>query len=928
MDVSCENCGAHYELDTSRFKGSSLRVQCSSCGHVFRVQKNLSEISSPALPTLPDPSKKWVIRYKDGALSIVPDKATLQRWIVERRVSPDDHVSQDEIHWRTFAEIEEFQPFFLVVAQSTASHLGVHQTGVFAAPILTPGPLALTPSGSIQNFATLGLTPAIPSPTQTTAPSPSHFAPSPILSAPTQTTSPSAVISAPTQTTAPSSPLSLGPAGSFDSSPKATLEFGLAQALQGLKSSNPALLAAAEAALASSESTIASTEAVSDSDIDKTSHTQERTEISLEAATETHTDLSNDLDSVSLRTAHLDDHDDHLAPPQDFYLAPLPNNSASSKHLDTSTASASSKHLDTSTTSASSKHLDTSTASASSKHLDTSTTSASSKHLDTSTASASPAKSTSSTTPLASASSAKSATSKPPTGEWFMGSSDALDLAAEPAFQDGSPLTRDPDAPSRDFSVDEDHTVGEEDLAFQPKKLGWFGRFAIFLLLLSSLGAGLYLLQPPWSEPLWIRLRLLEARAASKNLLQEVHIQQYALHEAAWQRATEQLKQIETIEGDRSFLGLALARAQQQLTRIEALHLSLLLNQQQQERTRQQIKTVRQTLATLPPQTPQRAAFEQKLQNFQNSASQDLDRLQQQEKLLQQQMSPLVQAAQQQLLLAESTDRFDIRTLLTKAHFSAISPNSGPTTRKALEQLEKRSLSPELQSSLLLIRGALSLRENQTEQASEDLDPVCQKHPNWVWPILARAAVWAIQRKTSQSIQEFKRAIDLAKQQPLAQQWLAFLQSPQPDLTPPKAPPSKTSSPPSSFNPPSNTANDDLDNRPLPALIREAERLRQREKCNAALRFYYAALKKKRTGTIFAGLGWCTLEANRLPKAQSYFQTALKLDANNSLALFGLGLTFRRRGKKALAKQTFETYLQRFPDSTDAREVKLILQGL
>lgn len=830
MDVSCENCGAHYELDTTRFKGSSLRVQCSSCGHVFRVQKNQVEsLPSPPVSSPSSSPQKWVIRYKDGALSIVPDKATLQRWIVERRVSTEDEVSQDEVQWRKLGDFEEFQPFFLVVAQSTATHLGVSQTGVFAAPILTPGQMTVTPSGNIQNFGTVGITPAAPVPQQLQQ---AAMAPAPQLNV---------------------SPLAnnqhLGPSNAFslDSSPKATLEFGLAQALEELRSTNPALLEAAEAALAQPEHTIASTEGISEeSRDDEDNETQERTEISLEGAS------PQDLeDAVAINSAALDQEEDFVSSPSPPPQTPLPMVAA-----------------------------------------------------------------------------------KPATGEWFMGSSDGLAHTHEPSLQKQEPSYEHLPSPSeldedlRDFSAyEENGELGTEDLAFRPKRLGAFGRFVLVILVFGLLGGGLYAAQPPWSEPLWIKVGLLEARSSSLDLLKQAQVQQFALTESSWEKASELLKKAETDEGQ-NFLGLVLARAQQQLTRMESVHLSLQFNQQQQERARRRIKAARRSIASIDPKSPQRAALERSIQAQQQKAAQSLEKLQQEEKTLNRQMEPLARVAQQQLKMAEDIDRHDIRTRILKAHFNALSPGASSVALRFLQSIEKKPLSPEQQSMLQLIRGSLYLRENKREQASSSLDQVCRERPQWVWPILLRGALWSQQKKTTQAANEFKRVLDIAKEHPLATRWQEWLLNPPPPIAtapPPRKRDGKSSSSP---NAPREANDPSLDAMPFAALLRAAEKLRGRERFRAAAKYYYAALKKKRSSSVYAGLGWCMLDANRLSKAQSYFKTALKLGPNNALALFGLGLTFRRRGKKQLAKQTLEAYISRFPSSSDAREVQLILKSL
>ncbi|MEM1008968.1 MAG: zinc-ribbon domain-containing protein, partial [Myxococcota bacterium] len=115
MDVFCKRCGASYAIDPSRFKNESLRVQCSSCGHIFRVYKPVAPLTQPVKPK---DDKRWIIRYRGGSISIVPDQATLQRWIVEQRVRQEDELSHDEQHWTALGTIQDFQPFFSIVNQS------------------------------------------------------------------------------------------------------------------------------------------------------------------------------------------------------------------------------------------------------------------------------------------------------------------------------------------------------------------------------------------------------------------------------------------------------------------------------------------------------------------------------------------------------------------------------------------------------------------------------------------------------------------------------------------------------------------------------------------------------------------------------------------------------------------------------------------
>ena len=108
MDVRCDRCQTEYELDDASVAESGASVQCTTCGHTFVVGRGKlgSKIGSktgrkigrgtpppvpqPDRPVTPTPS--WMLTTEEGKTHRFRDSQTLQKWVVERRVTRADRV--------------------------------------------------------------------------------------------------------------------------------------------------------------------------------------------------------------------------------------------------------------------------------------------------------------------------------------------------------------------------------------------------------------------------------------------------------------------------------------------------------------------------------------------------------------------------------------------------------------------------------------------------------------------------------------------------------------------------------------------------------------------------------------------------------------------------------------------------------------------
>lgn len=102
LDVKCPQCGTEYELERNRVVAEGLPVKCSQCQHVFTVYP---EGGGPA----------WKVRQANGNVFEFRELTTLQRWIVEQKVSRDDHISKTGRNWKRLGDIAELASFFQVV---------------------------------------------------------------------------------------------------------------------------------------------------------------------------------------------------------------------------------------------------------------------------------------------------------------------------------------------------------------------------------------------------------------------------------------------------------------------------------------------------------------------------------------------------------------------------------------------------------------------------------------------------------------------------------------------------------------------------------------------------------------------------------------------------------------------------------------------
>jgi predicted Zn finger-like uncharacterized protein len=122
MDVRCDRCQTEYELDDASVAGSGASVQCTTCGHTFVVAPERPAGTPPPLPgkggAAGNPTPSWMLTTEEGKTHRFRDSQTLQKWVVERRVTRSDRVCPPGGSWRRLGDVDELRPFFDVVAQA------------------------------------------------------------------------------------------------------------------------------------------------------------------------------------------------------------------------------------------------------------------------------------------------------------------------------------------------------------------------------------------------------------------------------------------------------------------------------------------------------------------------------------------------------------------------------------------------------------------------------------------------------------------------------------------------------------------------------------------------------------------------------------------------------------------------------------------
>ena len=167
MEVRCERCQTVYDCDEAVITEAGVTVQCTQCGSLFRVRRRSNQTllhrpkapgsdtlpwaggsplqlqpsqggQAPMMPHAPQatqalyashapqasqhhpqqvmaqiPEGAWLLRRAaTGDLWHLPNLETLQQWIVEFRVLPEDEISQDAVGWQAVGSLSEFAPLF------------------------------------------------------------------------------------------------------------------------------------------------------------------------------------------------------------------------------------------------------------------------------------------------------------------------------------------------------------------------------------------------------------------------------------------------------------------------------------------------------------------------------------------------------------------------------------------------------------------------------------------------------------------------------------------------------------------------------------------------------------------------------------------------------------------------------------------------
>lgn len=135
MIVTCDHCGAKYNLDPTKVQGRGARITCPKCAHVFTVYKegegagsesNNSVEEDPAVSTELDVYnlnfksvgiRSWKVKVKIGLVYDFSDYRTLEKYIRDGRVSGTDLLSYDGQNWLSINDAGDLKAYFVGVYQ-------------------------------------------------------------------------------------------------------------------------------------------------------------------------------------------------------------------------------------------------------------------------------------------------------------------------------------------------------------------------------------------------------------------------------------------------------------------------------------------------------------------------------------------------------------------------------------------------------------------------------------------------------------------------------------------------------------------------------------------------------------------------------------------------------------------------------------------
>ncbi|MBK8013143.1 MAG: zinc-ribbon domain-containing protein [Deltaproteobacteria bacterium] len=147
MDVRCEKCGTEYEFDEDRVGAHGVTVKCTACEHVFKVR--LPGEDGAPMTTKTATAREWLVRKPDGQMIGFRELTTLQKWVVEGRISRDDEISKNGETWKRLGNIGELEPFFSVFEKARHLNMLIDQGSLTLEPLEIRGSELLSPHGPV-----------------------------------------------------------------------------------------------------------------------------------------------------------------------------------------------------------------------------------------------------------------------------------------------------------------------------------------------------------------------------------------------------------------------------------------------------------------------------------------------------------------------------------------------------------------------------------------------------------------------------------------------------------------------------------------------------------------------------------------------------------------------------------------------------------